>query len=230
MSRSERLLLLLQALRRYRLPVSAAQLAGELHVSVRTVYRDIESLIAQGAQIEGAAGLGFILRPGFLLPPLMLTDEETEALVLGTRWVATRADDALAKAARDLLAKITAVLPENRRLGVDSTGVMPGPPPPRAPERVGISALRDAIRRETKLHIRYCDEKGSETSRTIWPVALAFAEQSRILPAWCETRTGFRHFGVDRILELTTTGEPLPRPRRLLLREWRTAIHIPDHV
>src|ERR1700752_131103 len=106
MSRAERLLELMQMLRRHRRPVSGAQLAQELGISLRTLYRDIASLQAQGATIDGAPGIGYVLRPGFVLPPLMLAPEEIEALVLGTRWVADRADRRLADAARNALAKI----------------------------------------------------------------------------------------------------------------------------
>ena len=108
MSKSERLLSLLQALRAYRRPVSAERLASELNVSIRTIYRDVVSLNAQGATIEGEAGIGYVLRPGFLLPPLMFDDEEIEALVLGSRWVMQRGDKPLAAAARNALTKIAA--------------------------------------------------------------------------------------------------------------------------
>src|SRR5947207_15450810 len=109
MSRSERLVLLIQALRRHRRPVSGAELARELSVSLRTIYRDIQTLVASGAPIDGEAGIGFVLRPGYTLPPLMFTDEEVEAIVLGSRMVAASTDERLAGGARDAPAKITAV-------------------------------------------------------------------------------------------------------------------------
>ena len=111
MSRAQRLLDLLQLLHRHRRPVTGQSLADELGVSVRTLYRDIATLQAQGAHIEGEPGLGYVLRPGFLLPPLMFSEEELSALVLGMRWVADRGDGPLARAARDATAKIAAVLP-----------------------------------------------------------------------------------------------------------------------
>src|ERR1700719_2515926 len=119
MSRSERLLDLIQVLRRHRRPVSGALLAQELAVSLRTVYRDIHSLVATGAPIDGEAGIGYVLRAGYTLPPLMFTDEEIEGVVLGSRMVAGSADPRLARAARDALAKVTAVLPEEKRDSVD---------------------------------------------------------------------------------------------------------------
>src|SRR5579862_8962741 len=109
MSRSERLFALIQVLRRHRRAVSGAELARELSVSLRTIYRDIQSLAASGAPIDGEAGIGYVLRPGYTLPPLMFTEEEIEALVLGSRWIAERADARFAASARDALAKIAAV-------------------------------------------------------------------------------------------------------------------------
>ena len=111
MSRAQRLLDLIQVLRRHRHPVSGATLAEATGVSLRTLYRDIELLKAEGAHIDGEAGVGYVLRPGFMLPPLMFSEEEIEALVLGSRWVHQRADRALADAAANVLAKIGAVLP-----------------------------------------------------------------------------------------------------------------------
>ena len=126
MARSERLLALLQALRRRRRPISGRVLADELGVSLRTLYRDIASLQGQGAEIEGEAGLGYVLKPGFWLPPLMLSGEEIEALVLGARWVGARTDESLALAAHDAIAKISAVLPPSLREDVEaSTLIVP---------------------------------------------------------------------------------------------------------
>ena len=126
-SRSARLLTLIQALRRHRRPVTAQQLATELSVSVRTIYRDIETLVAQGAPIAGEAGIGFVMRPGFLLPPLMFRDEEIEALILGSRWVAQLPDPSLGRAAADAVAKIVAVLPDRLRHRVEDAGLFAVP-------------------------------------------------------------------------------------------------------
>src|SRR5690554_2465098 len=115
MSRAERLLDLIQILRRHRQPVAGGALAKELGVSLRTLYRDIGTLQAQGAHIEGEPGLGYILKPGFMLPPLMFSEDEIEALVLGSRWVAGHGDTRLAEAGRNALAKIAAVLPRDLR-------------------------------------------------------------------------------------------------------------------
>src|SRR5213594_1376827 len=120
MSRAQRLLDLIQLLRGYRRPVSGAALAEALGISLRTLYRDIETLNAQGAQIDGEPGVGYVLRPGFMLPPLMFSEDEIEAIVLGSRWVSERADAPLGVAARNALAKIAAVLPDDLKESLDA--------------------------------------------------------------------------------------------------------------
>lgn len=221
MSRSARLLDLIQALRRHRRPVTAAALAAELDVSERTIYRDVATLAGRGAPIEGAAGLGYVLRPGFLLPPLMFGDDEIEALVLGLRWVAERGDGPLGASAADALAKIAAVLPPALRDSVEDAGLMAGPGEPVAPAPTDLADLRRAIRAERKLRISYADAEGRRTVRTIWPFALAFFDRVRVVAAWCESRQDFRHFRADRIIDAAPTGERYPRRRRALLAEWR---------
>lgn len=228
MARSERLLDLIQVLRRHRRPVSGAQLAQELAVSLRTVYRDIQSLTAKGAPIEGEAGVGYVLRAGYTLPPLMFSEEEIEAIVLGSRMVAESADARLARAARDALAKVTAVLPGDRREEVASLGLLSGPRRPIAPDGVDLALLRSAIRAERKVWISYGDEAGNRTERRIWPIALTFFDRMRLLAAWCELRQGFRHFRADRIVSLVETAERFPRRRRALMKEWRSAEGMPD--
>ncbi|MGO8915902.1 MAG: helix-turn-helix transcriptional regulator [Stellaceae bacterium] len=228
MSRSERLLDLIQVLRRHRRPVSGAALAAELAVSLRTVYRDIQSLAGRGVPIEGEAGIGYVLRAGYTLPPLMFTEEEIEAVVLGSRMVAESADRPLARAARDALAKITAVLPENRRDEVASLGLLSAKRFLVAPDGVDLARLRRAIRAERKVWITYGDEAGNRTERRVWPIALTFFDRVRLLAAWCELRQGFRHFRTDRIAGLTETEERLPRRRRALMKEWRQAEGMAD--
>ncbi len=222
MSRAERLLDLIQVLRRHRNPVSGRQLAEVLGVSLRTLYRDIASLQAQGAPVEGEPGLGYVLRPGFTLPPLMFREEEIEALVLGMRWVAERADTPLASAAGDALAKIAAILPPDLRERLDASTLMVGPAE-AAPERVDLASLRGAIRAQHKVAIRYRDAGGAESERVVWPFALGFFERVRVVVAWCEAREDFRHFRTDRMETLTLTGERYPGSRHALLREWRAA-------
>lgn len=228
MSRAERLLDLMQVLRRHRQPVSGKSLAGELGVSLRTLYRDIATLQAQGAMIEGEPGVGYLLRAGFLLPPLMFTEEEVEALVLGTRWVVDRGDSRLGGAARNALAKIAAVLPPDKREGLDGSTLLVGPGEPIAAGDAELATIRTAIRTERKLEIAYRDRDGSESRRIVWPFALGFFDRVRVMVAWCELRQSFRHFRTDRILALTASDTRYPRRRQAMLKEWRTAEGIPQ--
>ena len=230
MTRTERLLSLIQLLRRHRRPVTGREVADEMGVSLRTVYRDIATLIAQGAPIDGAAGLGFILRPGFLLPPLMFRDEEIEALVLGSRWVSQLPDEMLASAARDALAKIHSVLPAALRERAEYSGLFPVPRDAVLRDAVDGSVLRRAIRDNRKLRLIYCDTNGLRTTRVVWPLAVGFHERLRMLVAWCELRSAFRHFRTDRIESAEILEQALPRGRQELLREWRRSEAIPDPV
>lgn len=228
MSRSERLLGLIQALRRHRRPVSGRALADELGISIRTLYRDIDSLRAQGAGIEGEAGVGYVLRPGFMLPPLMFSEDEIEALVLGSRWVAQRADGALGAAARDALAKIAAVLPDDLRRDLDDSALLVGPGPAIAADQVDLAVIRAAIRTERKLTLSYRDAQGEASDRVVWPVALGFFDRVRVLAAWCELRQDFRHFRTDRIAALTPGEARYPRRRQVLLKEWKATLPKPS--
>lgn len=227
-SRSERLLTLIQALRRHRRPVTAQQLATELAVSVRTIYRDIETLVAQGASIAGEAGVGFVMRPGFLLPPLMFRDEEIEALILGSRWVTQLPDAPLARAGADAVAKIVAVLPDRLRHRVEDAGLFAVPRTAAVRDRIDASIVREGLRDECKLRIAYVSDDDTETVRVIWPIAIAFFERVRVVVAWCELRQAFRHFRTDRITAVELTGERLPRQRAKLLSEWRETERIAE--
>lgn len=220
MARSDRLIALTQALRRRRHPVTAGTLAEEMRVSERTIYRDIASLQASGAPIRGEAGVGYVLEAGFDLPPLMLTPEECEALMLGARFVRQRGDVSLIRVIDDAIAKIEAVLPENIRLALTESslyapvfGAMPQ-------EIISGEDLRRAVRENRKIWLRYRDISERETERVVWPVLMGYFERSRGLVGWCELRGDFRHFRTDRMLELRVLEERPPRRRAILLREW----------
>ena len=221
-SRAARLLQLLEHLRTYRHPVAGAQLAQAQGVSLRTLYRDIATLREQGAQIEGDPGVGYVLRPGFTLPPLMFSDDELEALVLGARWVAGHAaDPELARAARDAVQRIGAVLPPELRLAVETSGLFV-PARAHAPSPAPwLPVLRRAIRDEHALLLHYRDEGGAVTQRRIWPFAMAFFDQARLIAAWCELRQDFRHFRADRVVDLADSGTRYPERRHALIRRWR---------
>ena len=228
MSRSQRLLELLQVLRRHRRPASGRSLADELGVSIRTLYRDIATLQAQGAHIKGEPGVGYILRPGFLLPPLTFSEDELEALVLGSRWVAERGDDRLGAAARNSLAKIAAVLPADLREAIYATPLLVGPGKPVGAVGFDLGAIRKSIRSERKLRITYRDGQARQTERIIWPFALGFFDRAVVVVAWCEMRQDFRHFRADRVAELAAMESRYPRRRQALLKEWRALEGIPS--
>jgi predicted DNA-binding transcriptional regulator YafY len=229
MSRTGRLFLLMDALRGNRRPVTAAVLAEKLGVSERTIYRDIQTLAGLGAPIEGEAGVGYLLRAGMFLPPLMFDADELEALVLGARWVKQQGDDGLAQAAANALAKIATATPRDLRDAMAETSLwVPGRRVPVSTEAF-LKPAREAIRNEHKLRMAYRDEAGSESTRVVWPFALAFFEGRRILAGWCELRSSFRHFRIDRIAEAGSTGERYPAHRSDLLARWRKELAIdPD--
>ncbi|MBI3452129.1 MAG: YafY family transcriptional regulator [Rhodospirillales bacterium] len=228
MSHAGRLLDLIQVLRRHRHPVTGRALAAELGVSLRTLYRDIGALQAHGARIDGEPGIGYVLRPGFMLPPLMFSEEEIEALVLGSRWVADRGDSRLGVAARNALAKIAAVLPADLRDDLDASTLLVGPGQPIAAGDAELPTIRQAIRTERKLEIAYLDRYAVATRRVIWPFALAFFDRVRVVVAWCELRQSFRHFRTDRVVALAALPVRYPRRRQALAKEWRKVGDIPD--
>jgi len=230
MSRTARLFLLMDALRAHRRPVAAESLAQELDVSVRTIYRDMQTLIGLGAPIAGEAGVGYVLTPGFFLPPLMFGPDELEALVLGARWVQGQGDEVLARAAASALAKIATASPKDLRETMANTGLWTPPnwPPPTPDARALLKTLREAIREEQKLTISYTDEKGAGSERTIWPIGLAFYERVRVVTSWCELREGFRHFRADRIASVALTGARYPQRRAVLLKAWRREQNIAE--
>jgi len=228
LSRTPRLFELLQILRRHRYPISGKKLADELGVSLRTLYRDIATLQSQGASIEGEPGIGYVLRPGFMLPPLMFSEEEIEALVLGSRWVARRADKNLGFAATNVLAKISSVLPEDLQHKLEHSGLLIGPVKmiiENDDEKETL--IRDAIRREYKLQMTYIDAKGDESQRILWPLALGYFEEVHVTVAWCELRADFRHFRTDRIAKVIQCEERYPQGRQVLLKKWREIHNIP---
>lgn len=220
MRRAQRLFQIIQILRRSSRPQTAAALAVELEVSKRTVYRDVADLMGQRVPIEGEAGLGYILASRYEMPPLMLTPDEIEALVLGAQWVMGRNDTVLANAARDVVAKINDVIPGHLRPYILAPSVGPKPVPPAHEGKIDPLMLRLAVRDGVKLKLRYRDELGAETERIIWPVILGYSDTIRMLVAFCELRDGFRHFRTDRILRAERLGTYGVRPGELR-RRWQ---------
>lgn len=220
MDKTERLFAVMDALRRRSRPITAAALAEDQGVSLRTLYRDVRTLIALGAPIVGEAGVGYMLKKGFFLPPLMFTAEELEALVLGSRWVEAQPDTGLAGAARNALGKIAAASPDDLRERIKDTGLWPILVRGGAPSVPVLGLVRQAMRDEKALRIEYADEKGQPSQREIWPVQLAFHEGKQVIAAWCCLRRAFRNFRTDRISSAAATQNRYGRRRSTLAREW----------
>jgi len=221
MRRADRLFQIIQILRRSSRPVTAGALATELEVSKRSVYRDVADLIGQRVPIRGEAGLGYVLDRDFDMPPLMLTPDELEAAVLGAQWVAERGDPELANAARDLVAKIASVVPQRLSPFIAEPSISAPPALSVTVDGLDMARTRAWIRSGRKIHIHYRDDQGRQSERTIWPVVIGYSETVRLLAAWCELRSAFRHFRTDRIESAVRLDARLPRSRQALLREWR---------
>lgn len=220
MSRPDRLFRLLQALRVLPAPVTAARLAEEMGVSVRSIYRDIDSLRAAGAEIGGERGFGYCLVEDGTLPPQMFSRIEIEALVLGLADVRRSGDPALAQAAASVLAKVAATLPQARQQQVLHAVSQVYRPQQRYPDVPCLPVLREACWREEALVIAYCDKDGQASDRTIWPLAVVYLEQKLMLLSWCCLREDFRMFRPDRIQAASPTGASF-RPKRVgLLRDY----------
>ena len=171
-----------------------------------------------------------LLRPGFLIPPMMFSQTEMDALMLGMRWVSTFADASLAKAAIDALAKIAAVLPAEQRNNMGAVPLRVGPPSSPLFQTEDLSMLRDAIRRERKVEISYRNGAAKQSTRTVWPFAIGYFPDCRIVVAWCEKREAFRHFRTDRLLACTVLDTHYPRRRDEMFRTWkRTVAHSTDN-
>jgi predicted DNA-binding transcriptional regulator YafY len=202
MRRAGRLFDIIQMLRSAKGPMTAATIAERLEVTPRTIYRDVASLQASRVPVEGSAGIGYVLRRGFDLPPLMFSTEEADAIAIGMRLLNRLRDPGLQEAER-VLSKIAVVLPETVRQSVGRAPFYVSKGRHQVPEGISLSDVRAAIRQRRKLHLRYSDEAGQETERTVWPIALAYYVDVTIIAAWCELRCDYRHFRVDRVRTLT---------------------------
>jgi len=220
MRRADRLFQIIQILRGSGFPVTARNLALELEVSVRTVYRDIADLMARRVPVIGEAGVGYVLEKSYDMPPLMLTPDEVEAAVLGAKWATGHADPVLARAARDLIAKISAVIPQDLRpIILESPLAVPGMEKP-PPDTIDMTQLRTWIRRRGKIRLDYLDLKNRPSERIIWPITVAYFTTVRLIVAWCEIRAAFRHFRTDRITAVSFLPDRYPTPTAVLRAEW----------
>ena len=225
MRRADRLFELIHLLRRARRAITAAQLAEALEVAPRTVYRDIAALMAMGVPIDGAAGVGYIMRPGYDLPPLMFDREEIEAVAVGLQLLTRTGDQDLQVAARRVASKIAGVLPELRadelddgRFVVSGFGT---------PTTADMGVLRSAIRDHRRLALVYRDEREQLTERTCLPLAVIYYIEVTVLAAWCELRDDFRHFRADRIVACHEMGDGFAEQASQLRRDWRVGRGMP---
>jgi predicted DNA-binding transcriptional regulator YafY len=218
--KASRLFEIIQILRLAARPVTAAQIAAKLEVTPRSIYRDIVALQAMRVPIEGGRGIGYVLRSGFDLPPLMFTIEETEAIVLALALLKRTGDLALRKAADGVTDKIAAALPAPLRPTLSANTLyawgMVQPPP----GGTDFALLRQAIRDERKLALHYRDEGGSRTERIIRPIALIYYASTAVLVGWCELRQGFRNFRTDRIEASSTVEDAFIGQGDRLRNQW----------
>ncbi len=205
MRRADRLYRIIETLRGRRKAITAQEIAEAMEVSVRTIYRDIADLAASGVPIDGEAGVGYVLRPGFHMPPVNMDAEEVEALALGVAMAVRWGDASLAAAAERLRGKLMAVMPPSLAESFDQIGFYAPVHDHsiRVPE--GFGPLRRAMREKRKVRLAYRDVDGIPTNRVVRPLALAFFAPFWTLTAWCELRQDFRMFRVDRIAELGVT-------------------------
>jgi predicted DNA-binding transcriptional regulator YafY len=220
MRRADRLLKVIQILRRHRRPVRGQMMAEELEVSLRTLYRDIADLITDGVPIRGEAGVGYVLGEGYDLPPLMFNADELESVMLGLRWVMRRGDHALVRAAQDAVAKVGAVLPKDLRPVLFDAALIVPPNWRGVADKIDVAELRRAVREQRKVKITYADEQGKLTERVIWPIAISYYEAQRLVVGWCELRTDFRSFRADRMLAAEALVDRYVERRKALLKRW----------
>ncbi|EPL6454508.1 MULTISPECIES: YafY family protein [Providencia] len=224
MTRTQRLLTLLQILKENRYPITADALALQLQVSVRSIYRDIESLRDQGAEIVGEAGIGYQLKTGLLLPPLAFDENELEALILGLRWVKSNADSELKNSAMRAISKINAVVAGNaQKILNQNTLFAPTTHYYDINDKVAKD-LRSSLRKECKAKMTYLDGQNQSTERIIWPIAIGYMKDSQVLAAWCELRESYRHFRLDRIQSYLALSDKLPYPKEYLLARWQKEV------
>ena len=220
MRRSDRLFDIIQRLRTAPQPTTAATLAGELEVTVRTVYRDIATLQARRVPIEGAPGIGYVLRKSFDLPPLNFTIDEIEAIAVGARMVHRLKDPKLQEAAQSVLAKVTVAVPERLRPHIADAPIYVSPGMTAEAQGADLAEVRAAIRDSRKLYIAYADEQDRRTNRTIWPIAMAYYVDVTLVGAWCELRADYRNFRVERIASSRVLEEHFDQDNGRLFREW----------
>lgn len=207
MRRADRLFEIIQILRSARAPVTAARLAETLEVTTRTVYRDIAALQAMRVPVDGSVGIGYAMRKGYDLPPLMFTADELEAIVVGLGLIRRTGDRALETAARRVSDKIATVLPDDAHLAFRRAGLYSSGWGAVGSPSVDLQLVRQAIREVRKLRLSYRDPDDKLTDRVVRPIAVVYYVEVVIVAAWCELRQDFRHFRTDRIVSCAALDE-----------------------
>src|SRR5262252_2008952 len=233
MRRADRLFQIVQLLRRRRTATTATHIAERLGVSERTVYRDIRDLVLAGTPIDGEAGVGYRIRPGYDLPPLMFDREEIQALVLGARIVRQFGDPALARASDAILAKVASVLPKELEPLLAETKLFVPSVLSGNRSADGLAIAREALVTRRRLRFRYANERGDASERTVRPLGVFFWGRAWTLAAWCELRSDFRNFRLDRVtqstmLDQTFDDEPGKTLKDLLTRYGPDAVRLLD--
>lgn len=220
MRRADRLFDIIQALRGKTQPTTASALAQKLEVTTRTIYRDIATLQARRIPIEGEPGLGYFLRKGFDLPPLMFTMEEVEAITVGTNLVHRIRDPKLQEAAESVLNKLQHTVPKELRSYLVSPRFYVSEGDTVRPDGIELLAVRNAIRACRKINITYIDEQQRRSRRTIWPIATVYYVDVTLIAAWCELREDYRHFRADRIATSEVLDERFATDSSAMMAEW----------
>ena len=210
--RSSRMFEVIQLLRSAKGPVRAQDIADQLEVTKRTIYRDIASLQSMRVPIEGEAGVGYIMRPGYNLPPINFDVEEAEAISVGLSMIARTGDRALERAATRAMQKLSAATTLSEALFSTSWGIDPAP--------INLADVRTAIRQEIKLALHYRDVEGNVTQRTVRPIAIVYYAEVVVIAAWCEMRSDFRHFRADRMMVCDVLTEGFKGEAEGLRRDW----------
>jgi len=216
MRRADRLFQIVQLLRRRRTVTTAKEIARKLEISERTVYRDISDLVLAGTPIDGEAGVGYRIRPGYDLPPLMFDREEIQALVLGVRIVRQVGDPALARASESILSKVATVLPKELEPLLADTRLFATTRVRGSHAADALAVTREGLTSQRRIRMRYTDERGEATERTVRPLGVFFWGKTWTLAAWCEMRVGFRNFRLDRVGEATLLDRFEEEPGRTL--------------
>ena len=216
MRRADRLFQIVQLLRRRRTVTTAKEIASKLEISERTVYRDISDLVLAGTPIDGEAGVGYRIRPGYDLPPLMFDREEIQALVLGVRIVRQVGDPALARASESILSKVATVLPKELEPLLADTRLFATTRVRGSHAADALAVTREGLTSQRRIRMRYTDERGEATERTVRPLGVFFWGKTWTLAAWCEMRVGFRNFRLDRVGGATLLDRFEEEPGRTL--------------